>query len=120
MKRVIEVAKFAYANKAEEPFQKPGCHDFWRCASSVLNEGKSAIPLLYNRPEVSSSTNKAKLFLKNFSKNWNFDYSCMFFLVFLSRTNLRLHNIHVTPKLVKKGITNLDLSKCLGVIAFLS
>lgn len=69
---------------------------------------------------MSSSTNKAKLFLKNFSKNWNFDYSCMFFLVFLSRTNLRLHNIHVTPKLVKKGITNLDLSKCLGVIAFLS
>ena len=31
--------------------------------------------------------------------------------VFPSRTNLKLHNISVTPKMVKKVIMNLDLSK---------
>ena len=31
--------------------------------------------------------------------------------VFSSRTNLKLHNISVTPKMVKKVVTNLDLSK---------
>ena len=34
--------------------------------------------------------------------------------VFLSRTNLKLHNNSVTPKMVKKAITNLDLSKASG------
>ena len=31
--------------------------------------------------------------------------------VFPFRTNLKLHNISVTPKTVKKVMTNLDLSK---------
>ena len=31
-----------------------------------------------------------------------------------SRTNMKLHNISVTPKVVKKIITNLDLSKASG------
>ena len=31
--------------------------------------------------------------------------------VFPSRTNLKLHNISVTPKMVKKVIMNLNLSK---------
>ena len=34
--------------------------------------------------------------------------------VFTSRTNLKLHNISVTPKMVKKVITNLDSSKASG------
>ena len=34
--------------------------------------------------------------------------------VFPSRTNLKLHNISVTPKIVKKVIMNLDLSKASG------
>ena len=33
---------------------------------------------------------------------------------FSSRTNLRLHNISVTPKMIKKIIMNLDLSKASG------
>ena len=42
----------------------------------VLNKGKSAIPPLFNRPEVlSSASDKAKLFAKNFSKNSNLDDS---------------------------------------------
>ena len=34
--------------------------------------------------------------------------------VFTSRTNLKLHNISVTPKMVKKVIMNLDLSEASG------
>ena len=34
---------------------------------------------------------------------------------FLSRTNLKLHDIHVTPKLVKKVMTNLYISKISGL-----
>ena len=34
---------------------------------------------------------------------------------FHSRTNLKLHNISVTPKMVKKVIMNLDLSKASGL-----
>ena len=33
---------------------------------------------------------------------------------FPSRTNLKLHNISVTPKMVRKVIMNLDLSKASG------
>ena len=34
--------------------------------------------------------------------------------VFPSRTNMKLHNISVTPKMVKKVIMNFDLSKASG------
>ena len=34
--------------------------------------------------------------------------------VFPSRTNLKLHNISITPKVVKNSIMNLDLSKAFG------
>ena len=35
--------------------------------------------------------------------------------VLLSRNNLKLHNIPVTPKLVKRVITNLDSSDAFGL-----
>ena len=60
---------------------------------------------------LSSAFDKAKLFVENFSKNSNLDESGISLLVFPSRTNLKLHNISVTPKMVKKVIINLDLSK---------
>ena len=44
----------------------------------------------------------------------NLDDSVMPLLVFPSRTNLTLHNISVTPKMVKKVIMILDLSKASG------
>ena len=75
-----------------------------RIANSILNKGKSAIPPLFNRPEVlSSASDKAKLFPETFSKNSNLDDSGISLPVFSSRTNLKLHNISVTPKMVKKG-----------------
>ena len=62
----------------------------------------------------SSSSNKAKLFARNFSRNSSLDDSGISLPVFPSRTNLKLHNISVTPKMVKKVIMNLDLSKASG------
>ena len=57
-------------------FQRLGSRDFWRFANSVLNKGKSAISPLLNGPEVlSSKCDKAKFFVKNFSKNFNLDDS---------------------------------------------
>ena len=50
-------------------------------------------------------------FAENFSKNYCLDNSGISLPVFLSRTNLKLHNISVIPKIVKKVITNLDSSK---------
>ena len=80
----------------------PSC-DFWRIANSVLNKGKSAIPPLFNGPEVlSSASDKAKLFAENFSKNSNLDDSGISLPVFSSRTNLKLHNISVTTLLAKR------------------
>ena len=115
-KRVLEAAKLAYASKTKESItsQKLGSRDFWQIANSVLNKGKSAIPPLFNGPEVFSYLIKAKLFAKNFSKNSNLDDSGISLPVFPSRTNLKLHNISITPKMVKKVITNLDSSKASG------
>ena len=113
-KRVFEAAKRAYANITKELItsQKLGSRDFWQIANSVLNKGKSAIPPLFNGPEVLSvSSDKAKVFAENFSKNSNLDDLGISSPVFPYRTNLRLHNISVTLKMVKKVIMNLDLSK---------
>ena len=64
----------------------------------VFNKGKSAMPPLFNGPEVLfSASDKGKLFTENVSKN-----SSISLPVFPSRTNLKLHNISVTPKMVKK------------------
>ena len=95
--------------------QKLGSRDFCQIANSVLSKGKSAIPPLFNRPKVlSSASDKAKLFAKNFSKNSNLHDSDISLPVFPSRTNLKLYNISVTPKMLKKVIMNLDLSKASG------
>ena len=61
-----------------------------------------------------SASDIAKMFAENFSKNSNIDDSGIFLSVFASRTNLKLHNTSVTPKIVKKVITNFDLSKASG------
>ena len=116
-KRVLEAAKLAYANKTKESItsQKPGSCDFWRIANNVLNRGKSAIPPLFNGPKVlSSASDKATFFAENFSRNSNLDDSGILLPVFPSRTNLKLHNIFVTSKMVKKDIMNLDFSKAHG------
>ena len=101
-KRVLEAAKLAYANKTKDSItsQKLGSRNFWRIANSVPNKGKSAIPPLFSGPEVLFfASNLTKLFAENFSKRSNLDYSLISLPVFPSRTNLKLHNISVTPKM---------------------
>ena len=113
-KRVLETAKLAYATKTKESItsQKRGSRDVWQIANNVLNKGKSAIPPLFNGPEVlPSASDKVKLFTKNFSMNSNLDDSGISLPICPSRTNLKMHNISITPKMVKKVITNLDSSK---------
>ena len=63
---------------------------------------------------LSSASDKSNLFAKNFSKDSNLDDSDISVPVSPSITNLKLHNVSVTPKMVKKVITNLDLSKTSG------
>ena len=62
---------------------------------------------------LSSASDKANLFAEYFSMNSNLDDSGISLPVFPSRTNLKLH-VSGTPKMVKKVIINLDLSKASG------
>ena len=117
-KRVLEAAKLACANKRKESitFQKLGSCDFWQIANSVLNKGKSAIPPQFNGLEVlPSASDKAKLFAENFSLNSNLDDSGVSLPIFPSRTNLKLHNISITPKMFREVAMNLDLLKSSGL-----
>ena len=92
-------------------FQKLGSRNFWRFTSSVLNNGKSAILPIFNGPEMLfSASDKAKLFAKNFSENFNLDDSGIFLPVFPSRTNLKLILFLELPRCLKRS-TNLSLSK---------
>ena len=71
-KRVLESVKLTYATKTKESItsRKLESRDFCQIAASVLNKGKSAIPPLFNGPEVLSfASDKAKLFTKNFINN---------------------------------------------------
>ena len=94
----------------------------WWITNSFLNKCKSAILPLFNKPELlPSASNKAKLFSKNFSYNSSLDDSGISLPVFLSKTNLKLHNTSVTQKIIKKIVINLDLQKvsspdCISVL----
>ena len=71
-------------------------------------------PLFNNPGLLYSISYKAKLFPRNFSRNWNLDDSDISLPAFPSRTNLKLHNIHATAKLAMKVIINYDLPKASG------
>ena len=56
--------------------QKVGSQNFWPIVNSGFIKDKSAMPPLFIKLEVfSSALDKAKLLAKNFSKNFNLDYS---------------------------------------------
>ena len=96
-------------------------HELNLCShKSFLKKGKSAIhlpPLSNGLKVLSSASDKAKL-LKTFLGNLTLKIQVISLPAFLSRINRKLRNISVTPKLVKKVITNLDLPKasCPGYI----
>ena len=81
----------------------------------VFSTKVNLLYLFYSMTQTcSSASDKAKFLAKNFSKNSNIDDSGISLPVFPSRANLKLHNISVTPNIVKKVIKNLDLSKASG------
>ena len=88
--------------------QKLGSHDFWQIDNSVLSKGKSAINPLFNDLEVLSSvSDRAKLLAESFSKDSNLGDSGISLPVSPTRNNLKLNNISVSAKMVKKVIMNL-------------
>ena len=63
---------------------------------------------------LSSASDKAKLFAENYAKNSNLFVSGISLSVFPSRPNLKLDNISVTPRVLKKVIMSLHLLKASG------
>ena len=63
---------------------------------------------------LSSASDKAKLFAENVSMNFNLEDSGISLPACPSTTNFKLHNISVTPNMVRKFVMNLDLSKASG------
>ena len=120
-KRVLEATKLAYTNKTKGSIfsLKLGSQDFWWIVNSVLNKRKSAVSPLFSGSEVLSfAFDKAKLFAENFSQNSNPDDSGISLPVFLSRTNLKVHNISVTPKMAKKFIAKLIHQRHVVLVVF--
>ena len=90
--RFLKVLSTGQTENAEtvktQSCMKPASWDFWLIAKSVLNKGKSVICPLINRLKVlPPGFDKAKLFLRA--------------LIFVT---LKLYNIFVIPKIIKKVI----------------
>ena len=70
------------------------------------------MPPLFNNPDVfSSESDKAKLLAKNFPKNSKLDDYGISLQPFPGRIYLKLHNVSLTPKLIKNVIHNVHSSK---------
>ena len=111
-KRVFEAAKLAHANKTNESItsQNIGSGTFGELPI-VFSTKVNLLYLLY--------LTVRRCFLLHLLKqscllNSNLDDSRISLPAFPCRTNLKLHNIFLTPKMVKKIIMNLDLSKASG------
>ena len=67
-KRILEDAKLAYINKTRvHHFPETWVSGLLQLANGVFDKGKSAIPPLFNDPEVlSSASDEAKFLLKTF------------------------------------------------------
>lgn len=116
-KRVIEQAKLLYTERTRDQIssQKLGTRDFWRIANSVLKRDKSSIPPLFNGPEVLTlASDKAKLFGEQFAKNSTLNDKDCPLPNFPKRTNISFSEVSVTPKLVSKAISQLEMGKASG------
>ena len=115
-KRVLEAAKLPYANKTKESitYRKLARGTFGKLLI-VFSTKVNLVNLLYLTARRCCLLHLiGKLVAENFSKNSNLDDSGISLPVFPSRSNLKLHNISETLKMVKKVIMNLDLPKASG------
>lgn len=92
-----------------------GSRDFWWKVNIFLNKSKSAVPQLLSGVEVLSSPfGKSKLFAEIISENSNLDGLENLLSFRSSRTIPKLHNLSVTPKMLKKVINTFNSSKGSG------
>ena len=85
----------------------------WQISKSMFNKVKSATRLVFSGFEVlCSGSENAKLFPETFPENSNLDDLGISLLAFPCRTNLKMHNIHVTPEMIKNNITLIRLFIC--------
>ena len=116
-KYVLKNAKNQYANmiKLRIEAESLGSREFWRITNRVLNRGKSSIPTIINGPEIlSSASDKATLFAKNFAANSNLDDTNHVLPNFPSRTDIQLSDFFITAKEVSKLLSSLETSKAVG------
>ena len=116
-KRVIKNARELYAQsvKSKVAEQRLGSHQFWQIANRILNRSVRSIPTIINGPEViSSASDKAKLFAKNFAANSTLCDQGHQLPVFPPITDNTLCNIQISVRDVAKLIKNLDSSKATG------
>ena len=110
-KRVFEAVKLACAyRKGPITFQKLDSSDFWQTVNSILNKGKSVIPLLFNDTEVLSSIWRNIIRIEFTDKN-SLDNSTISVPASPPRTIPKLRNFPVTPKMVKHVLTDRNSSK---------
>ena len=98
--------------------QKLGSRNILPIAKSDLKNDKSTVLLLINVMMCFFTSNRAKLFALNFSRDFHFDESGICLSAFSPWTNLKMCNIYVTPKLVKRVMTSIDSSKASGFDCF--
>ena len=106
-KRILEAAKPGCSKKVLH-FPETWFSGIWKIANSVLNKGKSVIPPLCLLHLI-----KQNVLLKTFLRTLIL-ITLISLHVFPYRTNLKLHSISITPKMVKEVIRNLDSSKVSG------
>ena len=111
-KRVFEAAKLAYATKTKESISLPR-NLALGTFGKLLTVFSTKVNLLY----LLYSTDWRCCLLHLIKQNYllkTFPRTQVSLPVFPSRTNLKLHNISITRKMVSKVITNLDSSKASG------
>ena len=88
-----------------------------KLANSVLNKSESDIPLPFNGSYVlSPASDKSKFLLKFFLRFLIMIIQVSLYLFLSSAIELKLHNIPVTLKLVRKVIANFDYSEVSGFL----
>ena len=116
-KYVLKNVKDQYENMIELCIEAEslGSCEFWRIANRVLNCGKSIIATIINGPEIlSSASDKATLFVKNFAANSNLHDTNHVLPNFPSHTDIQLSDFFITAKEVSKLHSSLETSKAVG------
>ena len=115
-KRVLETAKLAYATKKKSPslLRNLALRTFGKLLI-VFSTKVNLLHLLYSTAQRCCLLHliKQNYLLKTFLRTLIL-VTLVSLPVFPSRSNLKLHNVFITSKMVKRAITNFDSSKVSG------